>query len=189
MWIALITHVRGELQQGDTVGDQGDTTGDTINPTGYEGLKGVTGVTGGDTDQSQIGNNGDPQEYATENVPTDDAQIDDAVQEKVEKSASSGGDTGDQGDTAEAVGRPQSPLEKARIHIAEIAEKRENSTVLLGQVVYAVLEAKPGKFANAEAVIECLTEYPELPDDYTWELDKVVTLGGGMKFFDFAIVA
>lgn len=203
MWVALIMRVR-ELQQGDTAGaqgdtgDTGDTMGDTINPKGYEDGKGDTGAVGDDT-------NIPPQEYAPENTPADDAQMDDTVREEAEKNASSGGDTGvaggDTGDQSDTIiwrasfGQPTQnhddsekslPL-RMREHLADIATKRGDSTVLLGQVVYAILEAVPDRFPDAGGVLDAIAEYPDLPEGYTFELDKVVTLGGGQKFFDFAV--
>jgi hypothetical protein len=191
MWVNLIQHVR-DLQKGDTVNPKGDT--------GDKGVK-------GDTEPSQIGNNAPPQEYAPENPPTDDAQMDDLAgieetreespndtqtDDKVDESASPADkdDTGgDKGDTVQAEIFPAGTgnIPQMRQHLVEIAEKRGNSTVLLGQVVYAILTAVPGRYAGTEGVIEELGNYPDLPDGYTWELDKVVTLSGGQKFFDFAV--
>lgn len=80
---------------------------------------------------------------------------------------------------------PESKFSQMKKYLEEIAEKRADGTILLGQVVYAVLEAVPDRFGDADEVRHALGDYPGLPDGYTWELEKIVTVGGALKFFDY----
>jgi len=93
--------------------------------------------------------------------------------------------------TEELFATKESNVARLRQHLEDVAEKRDaeghGRTLLLGQIVYAIQEARPDRYGDIPVVIDKIAEYPELPDNYSWELDKVVTLSGGQKFFDYAM--